>query len=65
MNQFYFHGINCSQRTKTDKNVKYFIPSTQISQLPTLSEPNEGLNLDFTGFLDSGRGKSKYDFFML
>ena len=58
--QIYFHGINCTQCTQTGKNIKSIIPTTQISELPALSEPNEELNLDFTGPLDNTWGKNKY-----
>ena len=51
--QIYFHGINCTQCTQTGKNIKSIIPTTQISELPALFEPNEELNLDFAGPLDN------------
>ena len=51
--QIYFHGINCSECTKTSKNLRSIIPNSQISELPPLLEPNEELNLDFAGPLDS------------
>ena len=50
--QIYFHGINCSQCTQTCKNIKSIIPTTQTSELPPLSQPNEELNLDFAGPLE-------------
>ena len=58
--QIYFHGINCTQCTQTGKIIKSIIPTTQISELPTLFEPNEELNLDFAGPLDSNWGNNKY-----
>ena len=58
--QIYVHGINCSQCTQTVKNIKSIIPSTQISKLSTLSEPNEELNFDFAGPMDSIWRKNKY-----
>ena len=51
--QIYFHGINCTQCTQTGKNIKSIIPTSQISELPTLFEPNEEINLDFAGPLDN------------
>ena len=39
--QIYFHGINCSQCTRTGKKIKSIIPCAQINELPALSEPNE------------------------
>ena len=45
--QIYFHGINCSQCTQTGKNIKSIIHTTQISELPALSEPNEELDVNF------------------
>ena len=56
----YFHGINCTQCTQTGKNIKSNVPTTQTSELPALSEPNEELNLDFAGPLDNNWGKNKY-----
>ena len=41
------------------KNSKRTIPISQISELPTLLEPNEELNLDFAGPLDSHWGTKK------
>ena len=58
--QIYFHGINCSECTSAGKNIKSVIPISQISELPPLSEPNEELNLDFAGPLDSYWGSNKY-----
>ena len=58
--QIYFHGINCTQCNQTGKNIKSIIPTTQISELPALSEPNEELNLNFAGPLDNNWGKNKY-----
>ena len=58
--QIYFHGINCTQCTQTGKNIKSIIPTSQISELPALPEPNEELNLDFAGPLDNNWGKNKY-----
>ena len=58
--QIYFHGINCTQCTQTGKNIKSIIPTTQISELPALFEPNEELNLDFAGPLDNNWGNNKY-----
>ena len=58
--QTYFQRINCSQCTQTGKNTKSIIPSTQISQLPPLSELNEEINFNFAGPLDSSWGKNKY-----
>ena len=58
--QTYFQGIKCSQCTQTGKNTKNIIPSTQISQLPPLSELNEEINFNFAGPLDSCWGKNKY-----
>ena len=52
--------INCSQCTQNGKNTKSNNPSTQSSELPPLSEPNEEINLDFAGPLDSSWGKEKY-----
>ena len=58
--QIYFHGINCSECTSAGKNIKSVIPNSQISELPPLSEPNEELDLDFAGPLDSYWGSNKY-----
>ena len=58
--QIYFHGINCTQCTQTGKNIKSIIPTTQVSELPALSEPNEEPNFDFYGPLDNNWGKNKY-----
>ena len=58
--QIYFHWINCTQCTQTGKNIKSIIPTTQISELPAVSEPNEEFNLDFAGPLDNTWGKKKY-----
>ena len=58
--QIYFHGINCTQCTQTGKNIKSIIPSTRISELPALFEPDEELNLDFAGPLDNTWGNNKY-----
>ena len=58
--QIYFHGINRSQCTQTGKSIKTIIPTTQTSELPLLSEPNEELNLDFAGPLNNTWGKNKY-----
>ena len=49
-----------TQCTQTGKNIKSIIPTTQISELPTLFEPNEELNLDFAGPLDNNWGNNKY-----
>ena len=57
--QIYFHGINCSECTSAGKNPKTVIPNSQISELPPLLEPNEELNLDFAGPLDSYSGSNK------
>ena len=62
--QIYFHGINCSQFTQTGKNIKSIIPTTQTSELPPLSEPNEESNFDFAGPLDNTWGKNKKYFIM-
>ena len=32
--QIFFHGINCSECTKTGNNLKSVIPNSQISELP-------------------------------
>ena len=61
--QIYFHGINCSECTSAGKNLKIVIPNSQISELPPLSEPNEELNLDFAGPLDSHWGSNKYIYY--
>ena len=58
--QIYFHWINCTQCTQTGKNIKSIIPTTEISKLPALFEPNEELNLDFAGPLDNTWGNNKY-----
>ena len=58
--QIYFHGINCCECTSAGKNLKTVIPNSQISEVPPLSEPNEELNLDFAGPLDSYWGANKY-----
>ena len=58
--QIYFHGKNCSECTSAGKNLKTVIPKSQISELPPLSEPNEEVNLDFAGPLDSYWGSKKY-----
>ena len=58
--QIYFHGKNCSECTSAGKNLKTVIPKSQISELPPLSQPNEELNLDFAGPLDSYWGSKKY-----
>ena len=63
--QIYFHGINCSECTSAGKNLKIVIPNSQISELPPLSEPNEKLNLDFAGPLDSHWGSNKYIYITL
>ena len=57
--QNYFRGINCTQCTQTGKNIQSIIPTTQISELPALFEPNEELNLDFAGPLDNNWGNNK------
>ena len=56
----YFHGINCSECTSAGKNLKTVIPNSQTSALSPLLEPNEELNLDFAGPLDSYWGPKKY-----
>ena len=53
--QNYFHGINCSECTKTGNNLKSVIPNSQISDF-LLLELNEELNVDFAGPLDSHWG---------
>ena len=58
--QIYFHGINCTQCIQIGKNIKSIIPTTQISELPALFEPNEELNLDFAGPLDNTWGNNRY-----
>ena len=58
--QIYFHGINCSECTSAGKSLKTFIPNSQTSELPPILEPNEELNLDFAGPLDSYWGSNKY-----
>ena len=58
--QIYFHGNNCTQCNQTGKNIKSIIPTTQTSELPALSEPNEELILNFAGPLDNTWGKNKY-----
>ena len=58
--QIYFHGINCTKCTQTGKNIKSIIPTTQISELPPLFEPNEEINLDFAGPPDNNWGNNKY-----
>ena len=63
--QIYFHGINCSDCTSAGKNLKTVIPNSQISELPPLLEPNEELNLDFAGPLDSYWGSNKYILFYI
>ena len=63
--QIYFHGINCSECTSAGKNLKTVIPNSQASELPPLLEPNEELNLDFAGPLDSYWGSNKYTYFAL
>ena len=45
------------------KNSKRKIPISQISDFPTLVEPNEELNLDFAGPLDSHWGTKKLSYF--
>ena len=57
--QIYFHGINCTQCTQTGKKIKGIIPTTQTSEFPALSEPNEEINFDFVGSLDNTWGKNK------
>ena len=58
--QIYFHGINCSECTSAGKSLKTVIPNAQTKILPPLLEPNEELNLDFAGPLDSYWGSNKY-----
>ena len=58
--QIYFHGKNCSECTSAAKNLKTIIPNSQTSEFPPLLEPNEELNLDFAGSLDSYWGSNKY-----
>ena len=58
--QVYFHGINCYKCTSAGKNLKTVIPNSQTSELSPLLEPNEELNLDFAGPLDSYWGSNKY-----
>ena len=63
--QIYFHGINCLECTITGKNLKSLIPNSQITELPpppSLLEPNEKLNLDFAGPLDSYWGVKQIHF---
>ena len=47
------------------KNSKRTIHISQISELPTLLEPSEELNLDFAGPLDSHWGTKKISYFAL
>ena len=50
----------------TCKNLKSIIPNSQISEIPPpLLEPNEELNLDFAGPLDSYSGSNKYILFCI
>ena len=63
--QFYFHGINCSECTSAGKNLTTVIPNSQTSELPPLLEPNEELNLDFAGPLDSYWGSTNIFSFAL
>ena len=56
----YFHGLNCSECTMAGKNLKTIIPNSHISEPPSLLEPNEELNVDFAGLLDSYWGSNKY-----
>ena len=58
--QIYFNVIICTQCTQTGRNIKSIIPTTQTSELPALSEPNEELNLNFAGPLVNTWGKNKY-----
>ena len=58
--QTYFHGINCSECTSAGKNLKCIITNSQTSELLPLLEPNEELNLDFEGPLDSYWVSNKY-----
>ena len=39
----------CNQCTKTGKNLKPINPKNKHLSLPTLSEPNEGIQMDFAG----------------
>ena len=58
--QIYFHGINCSECTKTGKTLKSIITNLQIIEILPLLEPNKELNLDFAGLLHSHLGLNKY-----
>ena len=39
----------CEESTKQGKNLKSIIPKQDLGKLPTLSEPNDKLQMDFAG----------------
>ena len=54
--EIYYHGKNCIQCIKAGKNLKVILGT----KLPSLTEPNEEVDLDFAGPLDKNWGNWKY-----
>ena len=55
-----YHGKNCLLRVKVGKNLKVILGTNNTEKLPTLSELNEELDLDYAGPLDKNWGNSKH-----
>ena len=51
---------NCTPCIKIGKNLKPLIPKSTTTQLPTLSEPNKKIQLDFAGPIPDEQPKDSY-----
>ena len=60
--EIYYQGTNCIQCIKAGKNLKVILGTNRTEKLTILSEPNEEVDLDFSGPLDKNWGNSKYLF---